>query len=139
MPTTIGGNHGTNFCGAANEIQELLKADAILEFCTGKKIQCSIIPEHATQFGGLWEEAVKSFKTHLQKVVGETTCRLTFEKLTTIPTQIEACLNSRPLTPLLEASDGLDVLTPGHFLIGRPITSLPDSPDCYRSVSLSHR
>ena len=136
MATTIWSDHGTNFSGAANEIQELLKADAISEFCTGKRIQWSFIPEHAQHFGGLWEVAVKSFKTHLQKVVGKS--RLTFEQLTTILAQIEACLNSQPITPLLEASDGLDVLTPGHFLIGMPITSLPNSPDSSRSVSLSH-
>ena len=138
-PTIIWSDHGTNFCGAAKEIQELLRTEAVSEFCTKNKIQWSFIPEHAPHFGGLWEAAVKSFKSHLRKyiVVGET--KLTFEELTTVLAQIEACLNSRPLTPLPEASDGLDVLTPGHFLIGRPITSLPAPPDSYRSITLLHR
>ncbi|GFU01233.1 uncharacterized protein TNCV_5123881 [Trichonephila clavipes] len=35
-------------------------------------------------------------------------------------------LNSRPLTPLSSVADNFDVLTPGHFLIGRPITSISE-------------
>ena len=50
---------------------------------------------------------------------------MTFEDFATVLTQ-EACLNSRPLIPLPETSDGLDVLTPGHFMFGRPITAGAD-------------
>ena len=46
--------------------------------------------------------------------------KLTFEELTTVLTQIEACLNSCPLTPLPDAEDSPKVLTPGHLLIGHP-------------------
>ncbi|GFV58649.1 DUF5641 domain-containing protein, partial [Trichonephila clavipes] len=37
---------------------------------------------------------------------------------------VEGILNSRPLTPLSSDADNFDVLTPGHFLIGRPVTSI---------------
>ncbi len=41
--------------------------------------------------------------------------------------QVECCLNSRPLVPLQSHSDdGIDVLTPGHFLIGRNLQALPE-------------
>ena len=39
--------------------------------------------------------------------------------------QIEACLNSQPLSPQLDDPESLDVLTPGHFLIGGPLIALP--------------
>ena len=40
--------------------------------------------------------------------------------------EIEAVLNSRPLTPLDSSpDDGTDVLTQGHFLIGRALKSIP--------------
>ena len=45
--------------------------------------------------------------------------------------QIEACRNSQPLTTLPNSTDGLDVLNPGHFIIGRPIETSPDSVDHY--------
>ena len=83
--------------------------------------------EHAPHFVGLWDAAVKTFKVHVRKVIGEV--RLNFEEFTTILVQVEACLNSRTLTPIPDASEALEVLTPSHFLMGRQPTTLPDEPD----------
>ena len=63
----------------------------------------------------------------------------TFEEFSTILTQVEACLNSRPLVPASPDDDGLDILTPGHFLIGKPLESLPDPAFSYRDLSLLRR
>ena len=54
-------------------------------------------------------------KTHLKRILGDV--RLTYEELSTLLTQIEACLNSRP---------GIEVLMPGHFLVGKPLMALPE-------------
>ncbi|KAG8237585.1 hypothetical protein J437_LFUL003309 [Ladona fulva] len=72
-------------------------------------------PPAAPHFGGIWEAAVKSVKHHLRRVIGET--KLTYEEVSTLLSQVEACLNSRPLLPLSDDPTDFQVLTPAHFLI----------------------
>ena len=80
---------------------------------------------------------MKSMKTHLRHVIGSG--KLTFEAFSTVLAQVESCLNSRPLICLLLDDDGLGALTPGHFLIGRPLEALPDPSFSYRSLALLRR
>lgn len=61
------------------------------------------------------------------RVIGEQ--RLTFEEYYTVLTQVEACLNSRPLTPMSDDPTDIKTLTPAHFLIGEPINLFPDNDD----------
>ena len=127
---------------AVREIRELVeflqtrKAQAaISEFCSIQNIQWRFIPEHAHHFGGLWEAAVKNLKAHLKHVVANT--KLTLEEFTI--TQLESCLNSRPLISILCDDDRVEVLAPGHFLIGRPMEALPDPSVSYHALSLLRR
>ena len=143
-PSCIWSDHGTNFVGAAREMKELLEfvkhqknQETISDFCSSQGISWKFIPEHAPHFGGLWESAVKSMKTHLRRIISNT--KLTFEEFTTVLTQIEAVLNSRPLAPIPCDDDGIEPLTPGHFLVGKPLEALPDPSASYCRVSLLRR
>ena len=142
-PNTIWSDHGTNFVGGNRQLKELYAflrkreiEESITSFCGAEGIEWSFIPEKAPHFGGLWEAAVKSAKRHLTRIIGET--KLSFEELCTVLTQVEACLNSRPLTPL-PCEEEVQVLTPGHFLIGKPLQALPDPPSSFHSVSTLRR
>ena len=133
LPAEIHSDNGTNFIGARNDLAApytFLSADttssAINSYLLSHRVSWYCIPEHATHFGGLWEAAVKSAKYHLRRVIGLQ--RLDYEEFSTITSQVKACLNSRPLCATTSHSpDGITVLTPGHFLIGRPLRVYPET------------
>ncbi|XP_035211683.1 uncharacterized protein LOC118185874 [Stegodyphus dumicola] len=84
-----------------------------------------MIPPSSPHFRGLWESGIKSIKFRLKRMIKET--KLTFEELTTLLTQIEAVLNSRPLSKTNHNDVvNLDALTPSHVLTGDVITSIPE-------------
>lgn len=122
-------NNGTNFIGANNELKVLVKMiksehNNIEKFLADQAIQWTFIPPYSPHMGGLWEAAVKSAKTHIKKVIGNTI--LTFEEYCTLFAQIEAVLNSRPLCPISNDPLDYEALTPGHFIIGKPLNSFPE-------------
>ncbi|CAI6374765.1 unnamed protein product [Macrosiphum euphorbiae] len=127
IPLEIYSDCGTNFQGAASELRRLW-SDPEAQNSVSNAVPCRwhFNPPAAPHFGGLWEAAVKSMKTHLKRVIG--TQLLTFEEMCTITQRIEAILNSRPITPLSSDPNDLRVLTPGHFLTDAPLVTLPD-PD----------
>ncbi|XP_044571170.1 uncharacterized protein LOC123257198 [Drosophila ananassae] len=117
-------DNGTNFVGASRKLdEELEKAirenSKIASQLQKERIQWHFIPPASPHFGGIWEAGVKSMKYHLKRVIGDNV--LTFEEMSTLLCQIEAVLNSRPLYSSSEDVDDNEVLTPGHFLIGRPL------------------
>ncbi|XP_038106683.1 uncharacterized protein LOC119766295 [Culex quinquefasciatus] len=112
--TEIWSDNGTNFVGADRQMQEFFETDEFKQqaahFAANIGIKWTFIPPSAPHMGGLWEAAVKSAKTHLRKVLGNESA--TYEELYTILTQIEACLNSRPLCALSNSPDSCEALTP---------------------------
>jgi hypothetical protein len=94
-------------------LQENSFNNDISEFLAAENSTWHLIPANAPHFIGLCEAAVKSTKFHLNRTVGNSS--LTFEEMTTLLTQIESCLNSRPLTKLYDDPTDPSCLTPAYF------------------------
>ncbi|CAK1598070.1 unnamed protein product [Parnassius mnemosyne] len=133
-------DQGRNFVGANKELVAAW-ADAkmkfeghISEMLALDGTQWHFIPAYSPHMGGLWEAGVKSMKYHMKRIL---TCNLTYEEMTTLLCQIEACLNSRPLSPIDDSdTDNILPLTPGHFLIGEAPINVPHSD--LKNIPVSH-
>ncbi|XP_055622929.1 uncharacterized protein LOC129766424 [Toxorhynchites rutilus septentrionalis] len=129
----INSDNATTFKGAShalNKVYRMLKIEEgerqhIFNWSSENEIHWKFIPHRAPHFGGLWEAAVKSAKTHMLKVLNNVNIR--YEDLLTLLAQVEMCLNSRPLTPMSTDPSDLDVLTPGHFLTGGNLQAVPEA------------
>ncbi|XP_074036726.1 uncharacterized protein [Leptinotarsa decemlineata] len=131
IPAVIHSDNATNYVGARNHLRELREffaksqlSESLKVFASETGFEWKFIPPRSPHWGGLWEAAVKGAKQHLHRIIGNS--QFTFEKFSTVLAQIEAILNSRPLCPISSDPRDLGVLTPGHFLIGRSLTSYPE-------------
>nr|XP_022914664.1 uncharacterized protein LOC111425114 [Onthophagus taurus] len=121
-------DNATNFKGAKNlmyaNLEDLAKDPDISNYFRDKGVIWHFIPARSPHFGGIWEAAVKRVKYHLMRTIGDE--RLTYETFSTVLIQIESIVNSRPLLPLCSDPQDLELLTPGHFLIGTALLAVPE-------------
>ncbi|XP_066588112.1 uncharacterized protein [Prorops nasuta] len=129
VPEHIYSDNGSNFVGANNQFKEIYSVlnsdehkEAVNRFAGDRRIIWHFIPPVAPHFGGLWESTVKVFKHHYKRVIGDTL--LTFEEVNTFTVEVEGILNSRPITTISSDPNDLLILSPAHYLIGKPITAL---------------
>lgn len=128
-PHHIYTDNALNFVNTSSELRMLYEflatnSDQIGANLASDGITWHFIPPRSPNFGGSWEAGIKSAKLHLKRVLGG--AHVNFEDFTTVLVQIESILNSRPLCPLPSTPDQLNPLTPAHFLLGKPLTALPD-------------
>ncbi|XP_026816105.1 uncharacterized protein LOC113555772 [Rhopalosiphum maidis] len=124
-------DNATNFVGPnrqLKELYELLQGDdhqiKTTEMLSTLGVEWRFIPSRSPHFGGLWEAGIKSMKYLLRRVLGD--AHLTYEELLTILTRAEACLNSRPLTPISSDPNDLIPSAPSYFLIGDSLNAIPE-------------
>ncbi len=134
-PSDVYSDNGSNFVGAREELRELKQLfraqdtrRATSHFAQRNGITWHNIPPRAPHFGGLWEAAVRSMKTLLKKNCAPHPLR--FDEIYTLLAEAESILNSRPLT---------EVLTAGHFLIGRPLRAFPEKDPPTANISTLRR
>ncbi|MEE4247202.1 MAG: hypothetical protein V2I33_17455, partial [Kangiellaceae bacterium] len=108
MPGVIHSDNAKGFVRASKELLSMYGTEGP---------EWKIIAPRAPWWGGWWERMVRTVKSALRKSIGVRCLKKT--ELETVLHEIEACVNSRPLTFVGDAVDASSPLTPSHFLIGR--------------------
>jgi len=112
-PAIIYSDKGTNFRGLYNLMNQL-DWKRIQEATQVDRIEWRFNPPSAPWWGGWWERLIGSVKRVMRRVF--TNRRLTREEIATSLCDIEAVINSRPLTYVSEDAGELMSLTPQHFM-----------------------
>lgn len=128
-PTDLYSDNGTNLRGADAELNTLQTEAA------NSRVRWHFNPPLSPHMGGAWERLIRSVKTALKVILKERAPR--DETLLTLLCEVEAIVNSRPLTHVSVNSVDDVALTPFHFLLGTssnltPIGSATENTLCSR-------
>ena len=135
-PNTIVSDNGTSFVGAEREVKKLLKEgrQEIEDFAVVLKVRWRFNTPLSPHQGGIFESMIKKTKTALRAAVGKQV--LSWNEMSTVLSEVECLVNSRPLGyPSNDAND-FQPLTPNHLVLGREMADVPQGP--FRQVK-GHR
>ena len=126
LPVTLISDNAKTFKTSSKEILKIARSNEVIRFLGERRVTWKFIVEKAPWWGGFWERLVQSVKRSLRKSIGRS--HLTYEQLHTLIVEVEAIVNSRPLTYIADDQDGITgSLSPSHLINGRRITSMPNS------------
>ena len=124
-PVKILSNNGHTFKATDKMMSSILNHPTVKEYFAGVRVQWTFNLEKAPWWGGIFERIVKSVKRCLRKSIGRR--KLDLDELHTLIIEVEAIVNSRPLSHIL-TEDAEEPVTPSHLIHGRRMLSLPDGP-----------
>ena len=131
-------DNGTNFVGAKGELQRSIQDwnhSKISEFLKQREITWKFNPPYASHMGGIWERQIRSIRRILLALTQQQL--LDDESLTTLMCQVEAIINSRPITVVSSDPSDQEPLTPNHLLLLRAGPTVP--PGVFVKEDLYHR
>ena len=125
----IRSDNGSNLVGAARELKEGISSwneEKFHKALHQQQITWQFNPPGGSHFGGVWERLIRSVRKILFSLLHEQmSWRLDDELLQTVFCEVEAILNSRPITMMSSDMNDLEVLTPNHLLLLQSGSSLP--------------
>lgn len=118
-------DNGTNFVGAERELREAIgkwNQSQINNALIQKGIQCIFNPPYGSHHGGVWQRLIRSVRKVLNSMLR--TQKLDEEGLHTVLCEVEAIINSCPITKASTDPNDLEALTPNHLLLLKSKPSL---------------
>ena len=120
LPRVIRSDNGTNLTGGEKELREAIggwNESKIGEFLLQKEVHWVFNPPAASHMGGIWERMIRSVRKILNTLLKNQSPNN--EGLSTLMCEVEAILNSRPLTKVSDDPNDLQALSPNHLLLLR--------------------
>ena len=128
---TVRSDNGGNFVGADNELRESFKNmdhGKVRDFLLTKNCDWIVFernPPLSSHMGGVWERQIRSVRSILASLLRTHAARLNGESLRTLFVEVEAIINSRPLTVETLSDESVEPLTPNHLLTMKSKVVLP--------------
>ena len=140
---SIRSDNGTNFIGAEKELALALKEmnqDKIKHRLHHQAVDWNFNPPAASHMGGVWERMIRTVRKILSGLLQEHGTRLDTDSFHTLICEIEAIINSRPITTVSDDPNDLEALTPNHILTGKSVITVPPPVDFQRhDIYMRHR
>ena len=112
MPSAIYSDNASTFLNAMKILGNSLIDNDFDSFLTKNNIKHIKIPLYSAWVGAAWERMIRTIKQCIAKITGRK--HYNYFEYYTMLTDIQNCINSRPLTYLND--DSCDVITPNSFL-----------------------
>ena len=125
-PEIIRSDNGKNFTSGGNEDRKAIlqwNQRNIHEFLVQRNVQWIFNPPKVSHIGGVWERVIRS----VRKVIGALLKKqiMNDEGIATLMCEVEAIINARPLTKVLDDPRDMNALSPSHLLIMKANQSFP--------------
>ena len=125
-PEIIRSDNGTNFVAGNKELNQAISEwnnERINDFLLQRHVKWVFNPPSASHHGGCWERCIRTVRKVLNALLNEQP--LDDEGLSTLFCEVEAIINSRPITRTSDDPADLEPLTPNHLLLFRSESNLP--------------
>ena len=124
-PRLINSNNAMTFKAAGQFLKKLANNHTFQDFLQYRRIKWEFNLPLSPWWEGYFERMVGCIKRCLRKVLGNS--RLTYDELSTVLTEVESTLTSRPLTYLYDELG--EALAPSHLLHGHRLSALSEGID----------
>jgi hypothetical protein len=132
IPKTVYSDNARTFVSGGNVLSDIFVSDLFKSKFSPYQIKFKRIPIYSPWYGATWERLIKTLKSCIYKTVGRS--KLDYYSFITLISDVEAVMNSRPLT-YRSSDNNLEVVTPNHFIRlhadtpSMVITSTDEFPD----------
>ena len=115
----IRSDNGTNFVGAERELRQAVQEmdkEKVSLYLLKASIDWTFNPPSASHFGGVWERQIRTVRKVLASLLLDHGDCLDDESYRTLLCEVEAIVNSRPITTVSDSPNDYSPLTPNDIL-----------------------